>query len=247
MSKPIALQLYSLRELAAKDFAGVLKTVSKIGYAGVEFAGLHGMSATDVKKVIDSEGLVACSAHTPMFEKEKWNQIEDDARTLGYTRLVGMLFRPDFESADKIKICADKVNEVIAHFEPKGFSVHYHNHDWEFDAPGKDASFYGLCPKANLEIDIYWVQVAGQNPAEVVRRYANRTELLHIKDGPCDRKLAMTAVGKGKVDVAAAIHAAEAGKLAWNIVELDRCDTDMVEAVRESHAFLTSRGLATGK
>lgn len=247
MPKPIAIQLYTLRELAAKDFVSVLKTVSGIGYAGVEFAGLHGMSAADVKNVISSEGLTACSAHQPLFDPAKYSQIEDEARTLGYTRLVGMFGRTDFDSADKIKECADKINAAIAYFEPKGFSVHYHNHDWEFDAPGKDESFYGLCPKAFLEVDIYWVQTAGQDPAQVVLRYANRVDLLHIKDGPCDRKLNMTAVGKGKVDVAAAIRAGETGKLAWNIVELDRCDTDMVEAVRESHAFLTSHGLAMGK
>jgi sugar phosphate isomerase/epimerase len=243
MPKPIAIQLYTLRELAAKNFVSVLKSVADIGYAGVEFAGLHGMSAAEVKKVIAALGLAACSAHQPLFDPAKYNQIEDEARTLGYTRLVGMFGRTDFDSPDKIKACAEKINAAIAHFAPKGFTIHYHNHDWEFDAPGKDESFFSLCPTSFLEVDIYWVQTAGQDPAQVVKRYANRVELLHIKDGPCDRKLNMTAVGKGKVDVAASIHAGEAGKLAWNIVELDRCDTDMLEAVRESHTYLTSRGL----
>ena len=54
---PISVQLYTLRDEAAKDFFGVLKTVADIGYTGVEFAGLHGKSAAEVRKVIDDLGL----------------------------------------------------------------------------------------------------------------------------------------------------------------------------------------------
>ncbi len=36
---PISLQLYPLREEAAQDFSGALKTVADRGYVGVEFAG----------------------------------------------------------------------------------------------------------------------------------------------------------------------------------------------------------------
>ncbi|GAF97465.1 unnamed protein product, partial [marine sediment metagenome] len=40
--KPIAVQLYSVREAAAGDLIGVLEQIAAIGYAGVEPAGLHG-------------------------------------------------------------------------------------------------------------------------------------------------------------------------------------------------------------
>lgn len=36
MSIPIGLQLYSLREDAAKDFVSVLRKVAAMGYEGVE-------------------------------------------------------------------------------------------------------------------------------------------------------------------------------------------------------------------
>ncbi len=40
MSRPLAVQLYSLRNEAEKDFVGVLKKVAHIGYQAVELAGL---------------------------------------------------------------------------------------------------------------------------------------------------------------------------------------------------------------
>ncbi len=39
--KPIAIQLYTLRDEAEKDFPGVLRRVADMGYKGVELAGLY--------------------------------------------------------------------------------------------------------------------------------------------------------------------------------------------------------------
>src|SRR5438094_6516248 len=60
---PIGLQLYSVREDAAKDLPGVLKAVAKMGYEGVEFAGYYGHSAQDVRKMLDDNGLKCCGGH----------------------------------------------------------------------------------------------------------------------------------------------------------------------------------------
>ena len=38
---PVALQLYSVRDDMAADFAGTLEKVAGMGYQGVEFAGLY--------------------------------------------------------------------------------------------------------------------------------------------------------------------------------------------------------------
>ena len=45
---PIAIQLYSIRDDMAADFEGTLKKVKKLGYEGVEFAGLYGKTAAEV-------------------------------------------------------------------------------------------------------------------------------------------------------------------------------------------------------
>ncbi|MBQ5790245.1 MAG: hypothetical protein IIW01_08135, partial [Thermoguttaceae bacterium] len=60
---PLALQVYSLREYAAKDLAGTMKKIAEMGYEGVEFAGYYGKSAKEVRKALDDAGLKAISTH----------------------------------------------------------------------------------------------------------------------------------------------------------------------------------------
>ena len=55
----------------------------------------------------------------------------------------------------------------------------------------------------------------------------------------------MTAVGSGSMDIPAVVNAATSAE--WLVVELDRCDTDMIAAVKGSIDYLTSKGLGHGK
>ena len=64
----IALQLYSVRDDMAADFEGTLRQVKAMGYDGVEFAGLFGKSADEVKALLDEIGLTPVSAHVPYYD-----------------------------------------------------------------------------------------------------------------------------------------------------------------------------------
>jgi len=68
MSLPVAVQVYSVRKDAEADFYGTLKKIKEMGYDGVEFAGLYGHSADEVKAMLDELGLKAMSAHVPFKE-----------------------------------------------------------------------------------------------------------------------------------------------------------------------------------
>ena len=55
MTAPIALQLYTLREAAARDgFESIVRTVAKMGYVGVEPAGFPGTTAEEAGKLPDA-------------------------------------------------------------------------------------------------------------------------------------------------------------------------------------------------
>ncbi|MCS7309894.1 MAG: sugar phosphate isomerase/epimerase, partial [Armatimonadetes bacterium] len=60
---PIGVQLYSVRDDCAKDLPGTLAAIAKMGYEGVEFAGYHGYSARDLRKLLDDNGLKCCGTH----------------------------------------------------------------------------------------------------------------------------------------------------------------------------------------
>jgi sugar phosphate isomerase/epimerase len=125
-----------------------------------------------------------------------------------------------------------------------------HNHWWEFLRVGDRYAYQiamdHLVPGVFFEVDTYWVQTAGVDPATVVRELGARAPLLHIKDGACQRGQPMTAVGDGVIDFAG-IVAASGDVVEWMIVELDSCAGDMMEAVAKSCAYLTREGLADGK
>ena len=64
MGKPrVALQMYTVRDEAAKDFAGTMRKVGQIGYAGAELAGTGGLSAKELKALCDESGLVPVGSH----------------------------------------------------------------------------------------------------------------------------------------------------------------------------------------
>ena len=247
MKLSLALQLYSVRDLAGKDCFGTLKAVAEIGYKGVEFAGLCGRKAAELRTMLDDLGLAACSAHCDVFNPASANQVMADARVLGYKQLVGGFGSDQFASDDAVKALADKINAVVDRYVSRGFTVHYHNHWWEYDAANRGEKLLALCPKIQPQFDIYWIATSGADPAKLIAKYARRATLLHIKDGPCVKGNPMTAVGKGKVDVKAAVEAAEKSNIAWGIVEIDSCEGDMLSAVRESYRYLVENKLGVGR
>jgi len=248
--KPISVQLYSLRDQAQKDFRGVLQKVAEIGYKGVEPAGLHGMAPGEARKTIEDLGMVVSSNHGPWPNRDNLNEVIDVAGALG-TNLVVCGWGPDqFQSLDAIRETAGTANYMVEKLGAAGLTLALHNHWWEFNpVDGRLAYdvFMDLCPGLRCEIDVYWAANFGAcDPVEQVGKYKARTPLLHIKDGPLERDKAHLAVGSGKIDIPSVIGAADEKTLQWLVVELDQCDTDMVEAVAQSYRYLVGEGLAAG-
>lgn len=248
MAKPISVQLYTVREACKDDFPGVLKKIADIGFRGVEFAGLHGMEPTAVRKILDDLGLQVSSAHMPMPNKDNAQQVIDDCKTLGVPRLVTGPGGP-IDTLANVHACTVKQNAAVALLDGTGIELGLHNHWREFeDTEGRlpeDVMLENV-PGLFAELDVYWIAVGGPDPAETVARLKSRAPLLHIKDGNIDPPQPHTAVGKGVLDMPSIIAAADPGVVDWLIVELDSCATDMMQAVQDSYDYLVGTGLAAG-
>ena len=249
---PLAIQLYSLRAEAKADFGAVLERLGRIGYAGVEPAGLHGMSPGEFLRRVEAAGMRVCSSHISLPVGDAANQVLDDAEALGARDVVVAFLPPDrFQDRDQIYVTADQLNRASELATHRGMRLGYHNHYWEFSTriDGRSAwslLFEQLAPRIFAEVDVYWAQVGGCDPVEVVGELGTRARLLHMKDGPADSpKSAMTAAGGGAIDLSAV--AAAAAYAEWHIVELDRCETDMFEAIEQSHRHLVETGLSAGQ
>ena len=242
--KPISVQLYSLRNEAQKDFINVLKTVADIGYEGVEPAGFWDLSPKEFKSVVDDLGLKISSTHSPWATSDSLQEAIDVAGVLGIDK-VACGYGPDaFKDLEAIKKTAEEVSKMQKILAQAGITLFQHNHAWEFeriDGHLKYEIYAEICPDVQFEIDTYWAANFGaENPVDMVQQFLDRTVLLHIKDGPLVKGQPMTAVGSGKMDIPAVINAA-GDTPEWLVVELDQCATDMVQAVKESYAYLARR------
>jgi len=249
--KPVAVQLYSLREEAKKDLAGVLSQVARIGYNGVELAGLYNRPAKEVRKMLDDVGLSAPSAHVAIPTKENLNELVEMAGTMGCKFLVCNKGPDGFATADAVKATAAALRQGAELLKPHGLTMGYHNHWWEFVNVDGGLAYDVLMASAKgliAEIDVYWARNFGANdvPA-LIRKYVERIPLLHLKDGPLVEKQPHVAVGSGKMDIPACVAAADPKVLQWLVVELDSCATDMIAAVRDSYTYLVGKGLTAGK
>jgi sugar phosphate isomerase/epimerase len=200
---------------------------------------------------VEDNGMVVSSSHGPWASPENLSEVIDTAAALGI-ELVSSGFGPeDFATKDAIKRTSDRVNKMEETLSEAGLTLFLHNHYWEFemlDGRLKYDLFAELSPKVSFEIDTYWAANFGANdPVAMVKKFARRAPLLHIKDGPLTREEPMVAVGKGTMPTRKVIDAADAGVLRWLVVELDECATDMLQAVRDSYDWLTHEGLARGR
>ncbi|MCY3779842.1 MAG: sugar phosphate isomerase/epimerase [Chloroflexi bacterium] len=250
-AKPLAVQLYSLREDLAQDFEATIRSVAEIGYPGVEpFGGMPGGLEATAQLFRELE-LEVCSSHVPFPDDANKDAVLAIAEAYGLERVcIAMLPPGEFDTIDSIKRACEKLNRAGDFARANGLSLGYHNHWWEYKQLNGCATLELMLDELDdslfLQIDTYWVAVGGLDAVDVVKQAGARAPLLHLKDGPIDKDGNMTAVGGGEMDVPGIVQAS-AESAEWHIVELDRCATDMLQAVRDSYTYLTSNGLARGK
>lgn len=249
--KPISVQLYALREQSKHNFRGVLEAIAAIGYTGVEPFALFDYSPQELKSIVEDLGMKISSSHYPWANRFDTSEVVETIQTLGLNRAAAGFGPADVQDRDSVSRTIDQINALTENLGKAGISLFLHNHWWEFEPVDNELPyhrFYRECPDVLFEVDTYWAANFGAcDAAEEVRNVRDRAPLLHIKDGPLERDKAHVAVGSGNMDIPAIIDAADENILEWNIVELDSCDTDMLEAIRESYHYLTSEGLASGR
>lgn len=269
--RPIAYQLYSAREEAAQDLAHVLSTLSALGYEGVEFAGFYGMSADDIRALLNRYRLKAVSSHVPLKDIE-----EDALAVIAYHKAIGCPYiaipylseesrpgRPGFAGV------LNTIYRFAALAKANSLQVLYHNHDFEFT---KLSGLYALdflyeaIPQDLLqtELDVCWVKYAGEDPCAYIRKYAGRCPIVHLKDyvgrktddaapyalmgieeKAADRQaFEFLPLGRGCQDMASIVSSAVESGTEWFVVEQDQSvSLTPLEAAKVSIETLKALGM----
>ena len=126
-----------------------------------------------------------------------------------------------------------------------GMTLSYHNHALEFVRFGKSTVLdfiYEATNPAHLkaELDTYWVQLGGGDPASWLEKLSGRAPLLHLKDYTIDAKHnpIYTEIGQGNLDWKRVLTAAEKAGTEWLIVEQDTCPGDPFDSIKISYDYL---------
>jgi sugar phosphate isomerase/epimerase len=240
----IGLQMYTLRNETAQDFRGTLRKVAELGYEGVEFAGYGDIPAEEMKSLLQELGLKAIGSHVGLHLLRGDLQKEIDyLKTIGATYMICPYVMPEERGdAENWKQLYAFLQEVGMEARKQGLIFGYHNHDFEFtarvgDASVFDAMYAATSPEAvQVEMDVCWVQFAGEDPLSYIPKYAGRLPLLHLKDFSKDEegKMVTLELGKGIVNLPAVIQASSNAGVEWLIVEQDHCQKPPLESVENS-------------
>ncbi len=248
----VGLQLYSVHQQLTEDLQGTLRRVAQAGFAGVETAGLAGDDAATFRRRLADLGLQHISTAVGVTAAGLSQETLDRVEALGVPRLIVNGPPAAFTSRSTVHELADSIHAAAEQLAGTGRSIGYHQHYWELAAlDGLEdplGELMGRLPGCFLELDLYWLAAARPDWRPVIARVADRVRLTHVKDGPATIPGPGWAVdpqvpaGSGAVEVAAMVRELPAAE--WLVVEFDRCEGDMFEAITASRRFLVEQRLA---
>lgn len=250
-SLPIAVQLYSLRNLTL-PFDQLLGEVAAIGYAGVETVGNHSQSADEMRKLLDKHSLQVVSQHVglPLLESDLDSVIAFN-KAIGNNTLV-VPWIPEAARSTEAEgwlQLGRKLEGLGKRCRDAGMRLLYHNHAFEMaEIEGQlaiDWLLEGASPdNLGFEIDLAWVQRGNQDGVKLLEKYAGRCPRIHCKDvaptGQNQDEMGFADVGHGVLDWSALLPAAKSAGAEWYIVEHD-LPKEPLTSIRRSFEFLSKQ------
>ena len=222
---PVGLQLYSLRDLLAKDVEAGIRAARKFGFTEVELAGTYGLPPETFRRRLEAAGLKPVSAIVDYeLVARDPEAAAAEAQALG-VRYLGVGWIPHQGTFDEAtaRRAAGVFNRAAKALAVRGITFFYHDHGYEFVPYGAGTLFDLLAaetdPNVKFEMDVFWTVHAGQDPVKLLKKYPRRWALMHLKDmrkGTATGKNTGAedvnndvALGTGQIDLAAVLRAAQ--------------------------------------
>jgi sugar phosphate isomerase/epimerase len=252
--KAIGVQLYTVRDIILNNPPKVLTEISDIGYREAE------VTSDNLEKIWDAlvaTKLKAVSLHVgPDVFKEDISRLDTvfaSAKMKGFSYVVYPYLPPaDRGGLDAIKRLADNLNKAGRAAQSNDIALCYHNHAFEFEPMENTTPFETLMkdtdPKhVGLELDVFWVVTAGQDPKALLKKYAGRVQLVHLKDRAVPAaphynedvpRTDFKEVGHGAIDVPGVLAVASEVGVKHYFVEQDATPGDPIVSLKQSYEYL---------
>jgi sugar phosphate isomerase/epimerase len=234
----IALQLYTVRQLLAKDLAGTLRAVAAAGFRAVELAGLPETGPGELARLLDDAGLHAIASHEGIDRlRDDASAVADRLAEVGCPRvIVPWLPENDRRTVDEVRTFAESLGGFARRFAQRGIQLGYHNHAFEFlplgDTTVWDILLAELPAEVEIELDVFWASVGGRDPVAEVRATAGRVRLVHMKDRAAGPEPRDAPAGEGILPFPEIIDEARAAGVEWYLVEQDDSRDPLADVTR---------------
>ncbi len=235
-----AIQLYSVRDLLAKDEAGTLAGVKRAGFDNVELFGVTPPDAARWKTLLADAGLHVAAAHVDYdIVVSDSDAVVEMARTLGFKDIIVPWLELHGRAA--WAHAAATMNEIGARVRAEGFRLGYHNHYHEFQSIDETNAFdiifdYAEPENLFLELDVRWSTELGGDAIEIIRKFGARCRFLHLKERPRSGE-GFTELGRGAIDWPTVIAEGHKAGVQWYIAEQDE-STDPLASAAVNAAYL---------
>ena len=253
----LGVQLYTVRSVIGANPEAVLKAIQDIGYSEVEAT--YG-NLDKIWPALKETKLKPVSVHldTQLFFDggAKLDAAMDDVKQRGFQFVVLPYIPPKQRGGlDTFKKLAETLNKSGEKAKAAGMTLCYHNHAFEFEPMSGTTGLELLMKETHkdlvsLEMDVFWVSVAGHDPVALFKQYSNRVALLHLKDkasGTAVRynenvpKETFKEVGNGTIDIPAVLAAAKKSAVKNFFVEQDQTPGDPIDSLRQSYQYLSGK------
>lgn len=254
----IGVQMMMLKEKVAELGAyETLKKLHELGFGAVEISQIPMTpeNVSEIKRASDAFSLEIAAMSAPLEPSfsgdttenltDDFDKIVADCQTLNCDFLrIGMLPLSIMGDEDQIMAFIQRAEAMAGRLAEQGIALYYHTHHIEFQ---KYDGEYLLdlirdnTAKLGFELDVHWIQRAGENPVEVIKNYKDRISLLHLKDyriGKLDvteedlndkakffskfvNLIEFAEVGEGNMDMPAVIDAGLASGAKYFLIEQD--------------------------
>ncbi len=239
----ISYQLYSSRDW---DSAETLSMLAELGISEVEGFGPYFENSSETAAMLEANQLKMPTAHFSLdLVENNPDRVIKTARALGIQVVVVPFLAPSDRPATAAgwRDFGERLANAGAPIIAAGLQFAWHNHEFEL-IPVEGVMPLDLIAGASddikIELDLAWVEVAGQNPVDWLERLSGKIVAVHVKDvAPKGENLdedGWSDVGFGTMDWVAIKHAMDAAGVERYIIEHDK---------PSDHRRMASRSLAS--
>ena len=242
----VGIQLYSVRKEMMTDAQGTLKKLAAIGFKNLESAGsekgsYYGLQPKEFKKIASDLGMKLLSGHVHI-DQNNWQKTVDEAAESGQTYLICSVMPSEGQTVSNYKRAAEVFNKSAEIAAKSNLVFGYHNHESEFEKENGQVLYDVLLKetdpnKVNFEMDLGWLILTGNNPADYFKKYPGRFPLWHLKDMSKSGKHS-TEFGKGDIDLKGLLAQAKASGMKNYFVEQEEYTIPALDAMQYDFNYL---------